>query len=103
MSYNFNNFKNYYTILNVNEDETEEKIYDAYKEKITQFNGLPFHTSQMISIIKELKEAIYVLGDKKKRNKYNTILLKFKKTLKYNNNSNENTKIYNRMFDITFK
>ena len=95
-----NNFKNYYTILNVNEETTETKIYDAYREKIAQFNGLPFHTPQMINIIKELKEAIYVLGNNKKRNKYNTILLKFNKTLKYNNNSNENTKIYNRMFDL---
>ena len=96
-----NTFKNYYTILNIKEEATEDEIYTAYREKIAQFNGLPFHTQQMINIIKELKEAIYVLGDSKKRTKYNNILVKYKKTLKYTNNSNENTKIYSRMFDIS--
>ncbi len=89
--------KNYYLILNVNQNATEDEIYLMYKEKIAQFNGLPFHTSQMIKIIKELKEAIYVLGNTNKRKKYN---LKLSKGSKYNINTtyNENTKIFDRTF-----
>ena len=95
-----NNLKNYYNILDIDEKATEEDIYNSYRKKISQFNGLPFHTQQMISIIKELKEAIYILGNINKRQKYN---LKLINNLKYTqSNYNENTQIYNRTFEKIF-
>ena len=84
--------KNYYIILNLDESASEEEIYTSYKNKIAQFNGLPFHTSKMIYNIKELKEAIYILGNKYNRKKYNLIYKKY---------DNENTKIFDRMFSIS--
>jgi DnaJ-class molecular chaperone len=93
--------KNYYIILNINNTATEDEIYNAYNTKITQFNHLPFHTSKMINEIKLLKEALYVLGDSIKREKYNN---KFKKNNQYNEKDDllDNTKICNRLFSITF-
>ena len=93
--------KNYYNILNIDNNATEEQIYDAYREKISQFNHLPFHTPKMIEEIKLLKEALYVLGDDVKRHKYNK---KMEKLEQYNSEGREidNTKICNRLFSIKF-
>ena len=93
--------KNYYNILNIDNNATEEQIYDAYREKISQFNHLPFHTPKMIEEIKLLKEALYVLGDDIKRNKYNN---KMEKLEQYNSEGRtiDNTKICNRLFSINF-
>jgi DnaJ-class molecular chaperone len=96
------NFNNYYEILNVNINATEDEIYQAYNIKIAQFNHLPFHTNKMIVEIKLLKEAIYVLGDEIRRKKYNN---KYEKIIQYeemNNKSVDNTKICDRLFSITF-
>jgi DnaJ-class molecular chaperone len=62
--------KDYYEILGITNNATENNIYVSYKNKIAQFNHLPFHTSKMIEDIKSLKEALYVLSDKNKRTKY---------------------------------
>ena len=59
--------KNYYEILNINQDVDETEIYESYRKKINQFNGLPFLTNKMINEIKNLKIAIYILGDTQKR------------------------------------
>lgn len=93
--------KNYYTILSIKENATNDIIHQAYKNKISRYNNLPFHTPQMISDIKELKEAVYILTDNNKRDKYNNKLQKY---MDYNNLSKEvdNTKICDRLFSITF-
>ncbi len=94
--------KDYYSILGCKKDATEDDIYNKYRNQIKRFNNLPFHTKQMITEIKELKEAIYVLGNKTKRAKYDK---KFKLQQSYDNESEsevDNTKICNRLFSITF-
>ena len=93
--------RNYYEILSINNKATEEQIYDAYRDKISQFNHLPFHTSKMIAEIKLLKEALYVLGDENKRQKYNN---KIEKLDQYNSPDKiiDNTKICDRLFSIKF-
>jgi DnaJ-class molecular chaperone len=93
--------KNYYEILNINKNVSEEKIYDAYRNKIAQFNHLPFHTQKMILEIKLLKEALYVLGDENKRKKYDN---KIDKLEQYNleGRNIDSTKICNRLFSVTY-
>ena len=93
--------KNYYEILNINNNASEEQIYDAYREKISQFNHLPFHTQKMISEIKLLKEALYVLGDEIKKNKYDN---KMEKLEQYNTEGRniDSTKICDRLFSVTY-
>ena len=88
--------KNYYEILNINNNALEEQIYDAYRDKIAQFNHLPFHTSKMILEIKLLKEALYVLEDTIRRQKYDK---KMEKLEQYNleGRNIDNTKICNRL------
>ncbi len=95
------NMKNYYEILNVTPDVDEKDIYESYRKKINQFNGLPFFTNKMISEIKNLKVAIYILGDPQKRIKYNKKMNKLKE---YNEASKylDNTKICDRLFSIKF-
>ena len=97
-----NNLQNYYDILNINNNATEKDIYAAYNSKIIQFNHLPFHTQKMISEIKLLKEALYVLGDNNKRQKYD---YKCERINQYNEESRtiDNTKVCDRLFSITFE
>jgi DnaJ-class molecular chaperone len=87
--------KNYYDILEIGMTATKENIYDAYKNKISQFNSLPFHTQKMINEIKTLKEALYILGNTEKRKIYNK-----KITLQNITDDFDNTKICNRLFSI---
>jgi DnaJ-class molecular chaperone len=96
-----NNMKNYYEILNIEINATEDEIYQAYNIKIAQFNHLPFHTQKMIAEIKLLKEALYVLSDNNKRKKYNS---KYEKNAQYEETDKniDNTKICDRLFSITF-
>lgn len=93
--------KDYYNILNIDINASEEQIYDAYRDKISQFNHLPFHTPKMISDIKLLKEALYVLSDPTRRYKYDNKMMKM---AKYNTEDKDfdNTQICNRLFSITF-
>ena len=46
--------KNYYEILNIDVNSSYEDIQNTYNERIKQFNGLPFLTREMKSIIKNL-------------------------------------------------
>lgn len=93
--------KNYYKILGISSNMSEDEIYKAYNQKISQFNHLPFHTAKMIEEIKLLKEAIYVLGDSIKKNKYDTKMAKLQQYEEAGVNF-DNTKICNRLFSITF-
>lgn len=105
--------KDYYKVLkieydpstrkdNINEESiTNELVLTNYKLKIARFNNLPFLTKQMISEIKTLKEAYYILSDDTRRNKYNKIYktTKLTKLLADDSRVVDNTKIYNRMFN----
>ena len=66
--------KNYYEILNVDVNSSYEDIQITYNERIKQFNCLPFLTNEMKSIIKNLKEAKYVLLDEERRTRYDNLL-----------------------------
>ncbi len=92
---------NYYEILGITDEAVELEIYDAYRNKISQFNHLRFHTPKMIKEIKLLKEALYVLGDENKRKKYDkkTRLLK---QYEVTDRRINNTEICNRLFSITY-
>jgi DnaJ-class molecular chaperone len=96
--------KDYYEILDISLDASEDEIYDAYNKKIVQFKHLPFFTNQMIKEIKLLKEAIYVLGDENKRYKYNILIeqLNNKKQYEEEGRHIDNTKVYDRLFSIKF-
>lgn len=91
--------KDYYKILNINKEASYDEIIEAYQFNISQFNNLPFLTTQMKDEIKELKEAKYVLEDSERRKKYHNII-------KFNFNQDEkyidNTQICNRIFSIKF-
>ncbi len=93
--------KNYYEILNIDKNANEEEIYESYRNKISQFNHLPFHTQKMIAEIKLLKEALYVLGDEVKRQKYDN---KMEKLEQYNleGRNIDSTKICDRLFSVSF-
>jgi DnaJ-class molecular chaperone len=93
--------KDYYEILEVSIDVSEDEIYEAYNKKIVQFKHLPFFTNQMIQEIKLLKEAIYVLGDENKREKYNYKLNNYKQ-YEAEGRHIDNTKICDRLFSIKF-
>ncbi len=93
--------KNYYKILKVDNDADEEKIINAYNFHISRFNNLPFLTKQMINEIKILKEAKYILTNKKRRIIYDK---KLDGINKYDNVPEhiDNTKICNRLFSLPF-
>ncbi len=92
----------YYNILSIKINATEKEIYTAYREKISQFNNLPFLTNKMINEIKKLKEALYVLSNNEKKNKYDKKLNKYNEYLIDNDNDKVNTKICDRLFSIKF-
>lgn len=97
--------KNYYQILGIKYTANENDIYNAYRNKISQFNHLPFHTSQMINEIKSLKEALYVLSDDFRREKYDNKINRLNKYLEKDgtNSGIDNTEVYNRLFSIKFQ
>ncbi len=90
----------YYNILSIKINATEKEIYTAYREKISQFNNLPFLTNKMINEIKKLKEALYVLSNNEKKNKYDKKLNKYNEYL--SDEAFNNTKICDRLFSIKF-
>jgi DnaJ-class molecular chaperone len=92
---------NYYNILGLELYANEKDIYTAYREKIGQFNNLPFLTKTMIDEIKMIKSAIYILGDEYKKNKYDE---KYKRYKDYEatNRQVDGTKICDRLFSIRF-
>lgn len=92
---------NYYNILGLELYANEKDIYNAYRNKIKQFNNLPFLTKIMIDEIKMIKSAIYILGDEQKRIRYNE---KYKRHKDYEATDRQvdGTKICDRLFSITF-
>lgn len=82
--------KNYYKILEIDQNCSKKEIYNAYVFKISRFNNLPFLTNNMISDIKDYKTAYYILSNETRKNKYDN--------LKYNNSFN--TKINERLFSL---
>ncbi len=94
--------KDYYSILGINNNASENEVYEGYKKNIARFNNLPFHTKQMIEDIKILKEALYILSDNVKRQKYNIKLEENNKYINDDSNPFDNTKICDRLFSITF-
>lgn len=93
--------KNYYEILCLEYDAPEPDIFKKYREKIKQFNCLPFLTTEMIHDIKLLKEAFYVLSDTQKRKIYKQKYKQYKES-NLTNRIIDNTKICDRLFSITF-
>lgn len=97
--------KDYYKILNIDKNATNDEIKISYKEHISRFNGLPFLTKKMTEEIKELKVAYYILSNTERRNLYNN-RLKPKTTIYQNREINddfqENTKINDRLFGNIF-
>lgn len=94
--------KNYYKILNITNNAKEDEIYNAYNNKISQFNHLPFHTPKMISEIKLLKEALYVLSDHYKRLKYDIKCTRMINLYNEESRTIDNTKVCDRLFSIIF-
>jgi len=95
----------YYNLLNVNINSSKDEIKKSYKKHISRFNGLPFLTKKMITEIKELKCAYYILCNEEKKQLYDN-RLKPKKTIfqkrEINNDFLENTKINDRLFGNIF-
>ena len=56
----------------------------------------------MINEIKKLKEALYILSNNEKKNKYDKKLNKYNEYLIDNDNDKVNTKICDRLFSIKF-
>jgi hypothetical protein len=86
---------NCYDILELNYDCSQYDIINSYKTKISKFDGLPFLTDKMINEIKQYKIALYVLSNKNRREKYNSIIKGY-----YTDNyiDNVNKKINDRLF-----
>jgi len=110
--------KDYYKILDLDKSNCNiEIIKNNYKNKIARFIGLPFLTSQMKIDIKNIKEAYYVMTflkekyDKKLAVK-NTITHDISRDINHDIRQTydmkqdkipiDNTKIFNRMFSLTF-
>lgn len=95
-----------YGFLQLQKTASKEDIIKSYQEHINRYNGLPFLTKRMISEIKNLKKAYYVLSNDELRKKYDN---------NDNNNTNiffafnekeddmGNTKINDRLFGDIFK
>jgi hypothetical protein len=100
--------KDYYNILNISIDNfNKDLLKEAYKNKISQFNDLPFFTKTMIADIKSIKEALYIFNDDKLKELYDVKYKKMIDTNKDNTNKTidnkiDNTKICDRLFSIKF-
>lgn len=110
--------KDYYKVLdidNINDNKstsyqnviseatiTSTMVDLSYKIKIARFKKLPFLTKQMITEIKLLKEAYYVLHNDIRRSKYDKIYKKFKlNKVLADDNRIDNTKICDRLFSLS--
>jgi hypothetical protein len=103
--------KDYYMILNIPHKldkldiqyktniEEDIDVKDAYKVKIARFKNLPFLTKKMISDIKDIKEAYYVLSNNELKTKYNNKYKKIKR--KDDAKYIHPTQICNRLFSLT--
>ena len=68
----------YYQLLNINKNDSIEKINLAYEKEISKYNNLTFLLSQQISEIKKLKTALYILTNPELKNKYDNQLSNIK-------------------------
>ena len=94
-----------YKILNIDKNSSIEEINHAYKTHIKRYCGLPFLTNKMIDEVKNLKKAIYILGNPDRKYKYDnrnkTKHVRFQLN-DYNSDFQENTKINDRIFGDIF-
>ena len=86
--------KNYYKILDLNQDAKIEDIIEIYNFKLSRYKDLPFLTTQMKTDVKQLKIIEYILFDETRRNKYNIILNK------NNKDKNNSTQICDRLLSL---
>jgi DnaJ-class molecular chaperone len=82
---------NYYDLLEINTDASNEQIISSYKIKITRYNNMSKLSEDNINEIKELKKAIYVLTNNNLKILYNNKLHK----KKLDNNILDNNKLNN--------
>lgn len=84
--------KDYYKILDIDKNSSENDILKAYIFKISRYNHLPFLTDKMKIDVKNYKIAYYILLNSERKQKYDNII---------NNNINSsNTKINERLFSL---
>jgi len=78
----------FYELLDIKINSTSTEIISGYKKKIIKFKKIKIKKNQILEI-KKLKEALYVLLNKKLRLKYNKII----------NTSNEPVAVNNEIDD----
>lgn len=71
--------KDYYKILGIEKSASFNKVIKSYNNSINYFNNKNFLEESDKTIIKEIKEAFYILGDYHNRRKYDNYLEGFKK------------------------
>ena len=66
--------KDYYKILGVSQNCTEQELKSAYRKLARKFHpDVAGNSSEVVSKFKEINEAYEVLSDKVKRAEYDTI------------------------------
>lgn len=66
-------YKDYYEILGVKRDATESEIKSAYRKLARKFHPDVNKTKEAESKFKDINEAYEVLGDKAKRQRYDSL------------------------------
>ena len=67
-------YKDYYEILGVKRDATESEIKSAYRKLARKFHPDVNKTKEAESKFKDINEAYEVLGDKAKRQRYDSLI-----------------------------
>lgn len=101
--------KDYYKILNISNDADFKDVINAYNGLIKHFNNKKLSSEDKI-VIKEIKEAYFILGNYNNRRKYDNNREGYKKTENYsdrvffrpdlNYNYNTDNMIRNRKSDL---
>ncbi len=66
--------KNYYKILGISENSTEQEIKSAYRKLAIKWHpDIAGNTSEVVSRFKDINEAYEILSDEKKRADYDTV------------------------------
>ena len=66
-------YKDYYEILGVKRDATESEIKSAYRKLARKFHPDVNKTKEAEQKFKDINEAYEVLGDKQKRQRYDSL------------------------------